>query len=82
MFGAAGHTYPHKVQDKYMYKVSGVSTIATITELRMSTSEIIEYVRDTREGVLIQKNNEPHAVLLDWATFQKLTNGSENGTAE
>ena len=59
-----------------MYSTSGVDAVATITELRSNTSELIEYVRDTREGVLIQKNNEPYAVLLDWETYQKVTGGS------
>ncbi|PSR03278.1 MAG: type II toxin-antitoxin system prevent-host-death family antitoxin [Bacteroidetes bacterium QS_8_68_28] len=56
-----------------MYDTSGVDAIATITELRSETSDLIDYVRTEQKGVLIQKNNEPHAVLLDWATYQRLT---------
>ena len=55
-----------------MYNISGVGAVATITELRTSTSELVEHVRDTQTSVLIQKNNEPYAVLLDWKTYQKM----------
>lgn len=55
-----------------MYNTEGINTIATITELRSETSELIEHVRKTRSGVLIQKNNEPYAVLLDWETYKKV----------
>jgi len=54
-----------------MYNTEGINTIATITELRSETSELIEHVRETKSGVLIQKNNEPYAVLLDWETYKK-----------
>jgi len=54
-----------------MYNTEGINTIATITELRSETSELIEHVRNTQSGVLIQKNNEPYAVLLDWETYKK-----------
>lgn len=54
-----------------MYNTEGINTIATITELRSDTSELIEHVRKTKSGVLIQKNNEPYAVLLDWETYKK-----------
>lgn len=54
-----------------MYNTEGINTIATITELRSETSELIEHVRKTKSGVLIQKNNEPYAVLLDWETYKK-----------
>ena len=56
-----------------MYRISGVKVVATITELRSKTSELLDYVRKEKEGVLIQKNNAPYAVLLDWETFQKMT---------
>ena len=67
-----------------MYEISGVKAIATITELRAETSELLDYVREARAGMLIQKNNEPYAVLLDWETYQKLTGGSAkaNGQAK
>jgi prevent-host-death family protein len=55
-----------------MYNTEGIDTIATITELRSETSELIDYVRKTKKGVLIQKNNEPYAVLLDWETYKRV----------
>ena len=56
-----------------MYNTSGVDAIATITELRSKTSDLIDYVQQHKKGVLIQKNNEPYAVLLDWKTYQRMT---------
>ncbi len=53
-----------------MYNTEGVDSIATITELRSETANLIKHVRDTKRGVLIQKNNEPHAVLIDWETYR------------
>lgn len=55
-----------------MYSTSGVDAVATITELRSNTSELIEFVRESKKGVLIQKNNEPYAVLVDWETYQEV----------
>jgi len=52
-----------------MYQTEGVDSIATITELRAETSELIDHVRESKTGVLIQKNNEPHAVLISWDTY-------------
>jgi len=52
-----------------MYQAEGVDSIATITELRAETSELIDHVRESKTGVLIQKNNEPHAVLISWDTY-------------
>ena len=68
-----------------MYNTEGISTIATITELRSDTSDLIDYVRETQNGVLIQKNNEPYAVLLDWETFRESKQElgySDNGREE
>lgn len=55
-----------------MYSTEGVDSIATITELRSETADLIDHVRKTKRGVLIQKNNEPHAVLIDWETYRKI----------
>jgi len=53
-----------------MYDTKGVDSVATITELRSGTSDLIDHVRNTKSGVLIQKNNEPHAVLISWETYK------------
>jgi len=55
-----------------MYNTEGVDSIATITELRSDTADLIESVRKSKRGILIQKNNEPHAVLLDWGMYKKI----------
>ncbi|PSQ69057.1 MAG: type II toxin-antitoxin system prevent-host-death family antitoxin [Bacteroidetes bacterium QH_2_67_10] len=65
-----------------MYNTSGVDAIATITELRSKTSELIEHVRQHQQGVLIQKNNEPHAVLLDWKTYQRVMGNKQADAKE
>jgi len=52
-----------------MYNTEGVEAVATITELRSETSELIDHVRNTKTGIMIQKNNEPHAVLLSWDVY-------------
>ena len=36
-----------------MYQTEGVDAIATITELRAETSELIDHVRKTKNGILI-----------------------------
>lgn len=56
----------------HMYNTEGVDSVATITELRSKTSDLIDHVRDTDKGILIQKNNEPHAVLISWETYKAI----------
>lgn len=53
-----------------MYNTEGVDAVATITELRSETSDLIDSVQSKNNGVLIQKNNEPHAVLISWETYK------------
>jgi prevent-host-death family protein len=55
-----------------MYNTEGVDAVATITELRSKTSDLIDNVRSKSNGVLIQKNNEPHAVLVSWETYKAI----------
>ena len=67
-----------------MYKTKGIESIATITELRSKTSELVDYAREAKKGVLIQKNNEPYAVLLSFEQYEELMDGdlalTENGS--
>ena len=58
-----------------MYSTRGIDTIANITELRSKTSDLLAYVRNERARVLVQKNNEAYAVLLDWETYRALVGG-------
>jgi prevent-host-death family protein len=55
-----------------MYNTEGVDAVATITELRSKTSDLIDSVKSKNNGVLIQKNNEPHAVLISWETYKAI----------
>lgn len=64
-----------------MYNTAGIESIATITELRSKTSELIDHVQESREAVLIQKNNKPYAVLLDWETYREVM-GGESGAKD
>lgn len=68
-----------------MYQTRGIQTIATITELRSETADLVDHARRSGNGVLIQKNNEPKAVLLSFEKYEALIEGSpsfaENGHA-
>ncbi len=55
-----------------MYHTKGVEAVATVTELRARTSEILEFARKSERGVLIQKNNEPYAVLMSYEKYLEL----------
>jgi prevent-host-death family protein len=54
-----------------MYRVKGDSTIATVTDLRRSASDLLDRVQDG-ENVVVQRNAEPVGVLLGYETYQKL----------
>lgn len=55
-----------------MYNTEGVDAVATITELRSQTSDLIDQAKSTNNGILIQKNNEPHAVLISWEIYKAI----------
>ena len=55
-----------------MYSTRGIEVVATITELRSKTSELIEHTKDIARGILIQKNNEPYAVLINYDLYLEL----------
>jgi len=55
-----------------MYLTKGIDAIATITELRSNTSELVEYAKEIERGILIQKNNQPYAVLISWELYDRL----------
>lgn len=55
-----------------MYTTEGVDAIATITELRSNTTSLLERVSSSHNGILVQKNNEPQAVLLSWSQYKKV----------
>lgn len=55
-----------------MYKTEGVDAIATITEVRSQTSELIDAVKGSKRGIAIQRNNDPEAVLISWDLYRKI----------
>ncbi|PSQ91677.1 MAG: type II toxin-antitoxin system prevent-host-death family antitoxin, partial [Bacteroidetes bacterium SW_4_67_19] len=38
-----------------MYSTQGIEVVATITELRSNTSELVEQAKELEHGILIQK---------------------------
>jgi prevent-host-death family protein len=62
-----------------MYSTRGIDVVATITELRSKTSELVENAKEIDSGILIQKNNEPYAVLISYELYDRLL--SESGEA-
>lgn len=55
-----------------MYSTRGIEAVATITELRSKTSELVEHAKEIERGILVQKNNEPYAVLISYDLYLKL----------
>ena len=55
-----------------MYNTRGIEAIATVTELRSRTSSLIDQAGKLKTGIMIQKNNEPVAVLVDYKKYMKL----------
>lgn len=55
-----------------MYSTQGIEAIATVTELRSKTSALIDQAKSLKTGIMIQKNNEPEAVLISYDLYQKM----------
>ena len=55
-----------------MYSTRGVGAVATVTELRSKTSAIIDRAKSTQTAVMIQRNNEPEAVLVSHDLYLRL----------
>ncbi|MFT5145281.1 MAG: prevent-host-death family protein [Rhodothermales bacterium] len=60
-----------------MYSTRGIEAVATITELRSNTSELVDHAKKINRGILIQKNNEPYAVLISYDKYEALLNAEE-----
>lgn len=60
-----------------MYSTRGIEAVATITELRSNTSELVEHAKKINHGILIQKNNEPYAVLISYDLYDRLLSAEE-----
>ena len=63
-----------------MYFTTGIEAVATITELRSNTSELLEHAKDIESGILIQKNNEPYAVLISYDVYEKLIRSQDGNS--
>lgn len=59
-----------------MYSTRGIEVVATITELRSKTSELVDNAKSIESGILIQKNNEPYAVLISYDLYDRLLSES------
>lgn len=59
-----------------MYTTRGIEVVATITELRSKTSELVDNAKAIESGILIQKNNEPYAVLISYELYDRLLSQS------
>lgn len=55
-----------------MYSTRGIEAIATVTELRSRTSALIDQAASLETGIMIQKNNEPVAVLVGYSKYMEL----------
>lgn len=64
-----------------MYSTRGIEVVATITELRSKTSELVEKAKNIESGILIQKNNEPYAVLISYDLYDRLLSHMEGAEA-
>ena len=61
-----------------MYRITDIDTIASVTDLRTQIDETIKAVEETEKGVLVQKNNEPIAVLVSIERWRELQGEDEN----
>ena len=55
-----------------MFTTKGIDAIASVTELRSKTAELIDQTKGRQHGVLVQRNNEPAAVLLSYERYMEL----------
>ena len=55
-----------------MYSTRGIEAVATVTELRSRTSALIDQAKGLKTGIMIQKNNEPEAVLIGYDLYLEL----------
>jgi prevent-host-death family protein len=54
-----------------MYRVSEGATIATVTDLRRRTTELMEQAEDG-SVVVVQKDNEPQGVYLSYRRYEAI----------
>lgn len=54
-----------------MYRVPQDTTVATVTDLRRRTSDLMERA-DQGDVVVVQKDNRPQGVYLSFRTYQQI----------
>ena len=54
-----------------MYNTEGVSAIATVTELRMETGDILTMLEEV-PVICVQRNNTPEAAMMSIETYRAL----------
>ncbi len=59
-----------------MFSVKGDATIATVTDLRRSATDLLERAL-AGESVVLQRNAEPVGVLLDFGRYQRMVEAEE-----
>lgn len=59
-----------------MFTVKSSTTVANVTDLRRKSGEIFERI-EKGDRVLIQKNTDPVAMLVDFHAFNELLEASE-----
>ncbi|MEM8600281.1 MAG: type II toxin-antitoxin system Phd/YefM family antitoxin [Bacteroidota bacterium] len=60
-----------------MYSTRGIEAVATITELRSNTTELLDRAKKIKSAILVQKNNDPHAVLISYDYYLELLDAHE-----
>lgn len=68
----AALTIPFRLHPTTMYSTRGIEAVATVTELRSRTSALIDQAKGLKTGIMIQKNNEPEAVLIGYELYLDL----------
>jgi prevent-host-death family protein len=56
-----------------MFQTEGVDAVASITDLRMDTSNLLEEVEKHPKGIAVQRNGEPEIVLISWDVYRKIS---------
>ena len=64
-----------------MFPTFGAHQISSITELRQDTNHLLDHADETGQAILLQRNNDPVAVLISVDTFRDLVNRAHEGGA-
>lgn len=59
---------------------NGIEATTTVTRLRTELTGLVDTARETHQGVLIQDDDEPQAVLLSWTAYKAITEKLDLGS--